>query len=77
MASSSSLPASGASSESDSESVKRVKPKGSSGRFTVRQKAILSAHYNAGMKGVGELYSSRIISAARETGLQECQVKVT
>ena len=48
----------------------------SSRRFTVRQKAILGAHYNAGMKGVGELYSTRIASAAREAGLQVDQVKV-
>ena len=48
----------------------------SSKRFTDKQKAILSAHFNAGMRGVGELYSSRIDSAAREAGLQVDQVKV-
>ena len=45
-------------------------------RFTDKQKAILSAHFNAGMRGVGELYSSRVQSAAREAGLQIDQVKV-
>ena len=45
-------------------------------RFTTRQKAILAAHYNCGMMGVGELYSTRIASAAREARLEVDQVKV-
>ena len=45
-------------------------------RFTTKQRAVLSAYYKTGMKGVGELYSSRIAQAAEEAGLQTDQVKV-
>ena len=75
-----------ASEESDSEESAVVTESASSGyevhsasrarRFTARQKAILCAHYNASMKGVGELYSRRMASAAREAGLEVDQVKV-
>ena len=40
------------------------------------QRAVLSAYYKMGMKGVGETYSSRIAQAAREVGLKTDQVKV-
>ena len=45
-------------------------------KFTSKQQAVLSAFYNTGMKGVGEVYSSRIFQAAREAGLKIDQVKV-
>ena len=61
--------------ESSSSSCSDGKATGSR-RFTPKQKAILSAHFNAGMRGVGELYASRIDCVAREAGLQVDQVKV-
>ena len=45
-------------------------------KFTSKRQAVLSAFYNTGMKGVGEVYSSRISQAAREAGLKIDQVKV-
>ena len=60
--------------ESSSSSCSDGKATGS--RFTPKQKAILSAYFNAGMRGVGELYASRIDCVAREAGLQVDQVKV-
>ena len=37
---------------------------------------LLAAQYDAGMKDIGGLYSTRMASAAREAGLQVDQVKV-
>ena len=45
-------------------------------KFSSKQQAVLSAFYNTGMKGVGEVYSGRILQAAKEAGLKIDQVKV-
>ena len=45
-------------------------------KFTLKQKAIFSARFDAGMRGVGNLYVSCIDSVAGETGLQVDQMKV-
>ena len=58
---------------SDSESLSPIKY---GRKFTTKQQAVLTAHYNTGMKGVGEAHASRILQAAREAGLKIEQVKV-
>ena len=49
---------------------------GKRGKFTAKQKAVLTAHYKTGMRGVGEAHSARISQAAKEAGLKIDQVKV-
>ena len=46
-------------------------------KFSATQTAILTAHYNVGMKGVGKAYTRLICRAAKEANLNEVQVKVT
>ena len=63
-------------SESESELPSDTTATTNSKRFSAKQRAVLCAYYKTGMKGVGELHSSRIAIAAREAGLKTDQVKV-
>lgn len=43
---------------------------GKRGKFTVKQKAVLTAHYKTGMRGVGETHSARYLRQLKKLALR-------